>query len=299
MPKLRLKETDEPNAAVVVRCLGTFSLTVHGQPVERWRAGKTRNLFHYLLMNRGQVVLKTRLQEVLWPEHDGSSSTSLRVAVHALRRILDSPLGDPTAPVQVAYQDMGYMLSMDDVWVDVEQFAAACAEGHAAESHGDRRAAVEAYHRAVGLYTGDFLAQDEADWAQEYRQWNRTRVLQALSFLRNEAIRRGDVSEAAQWSQATLEIDQYHENSYRTLMSVHASRGERGQVKLWYELCARRLEELSVDPEPTTSAIYARALGGPRPRPAARPVTTAVRAGRPACEQLWDRPRTGGEATIA
>ncbi len=253
--------TGSEQPAVVVRCLGTFSLTLHGKPVERWRAGKSRNLFQFLLMNRGQVMLKERLHDLLWPAAEGSSATSLRVAVHALRRILDAESEGGNAPLHVSFEDVGYVLSGHDVWVDVDAFGAACDEGRVASARGDGEGAVAAYRRAVDLYSGDFLAQEDADWVEEVRQWNRTCLLQALSTLRDDALRRGDTDIAADLSCRTLQVDPYHEDSYRTLITEHASRGERGQAKRWYELCRRRLGELAVAPDRATRTALAEAVG--------------------------------------
>jgi two-component SAPR family response regulator len=252
--------TDPGDRSIVVRCLGSFSLQLNGQPVERWRAGKARSLFQFLLMNREQVVLKERLYEALWPGADEASPTSLRVAVHGVRRILSAPFDEGTAPVRLTFEDVGYMLSTTDVWVDVDEFAAACTDGRIGTAHGDHEAAAAAYRRAVELYRGDFLAQNNSDWMEEFRQWNRTCLLKALAALRSHALRQGDTDAAAMWCRRTLDVDPYHEDSYRILIADHFTRGEPGQAKLWYELCRRRLNELGATPDRTTRMVFSRTL---------------------------------------
>ncbi len=251
---------DTRTAAVSVRCLGTFSLLINGRPVQRWRAGKTRAFFQLLLVNRGRVVLKDRLEEVLWPGMDSSASVSLRVAVHALRRILDAPPEALAAPVRITFQDIGYVLEAEDIWVDVEEFGGLCARAEAALRRGDQGAAVETYAAAVELYAGDFLPHDDSDWVQEYRQWNRSHMLQALRVLQADAFARRDNAAVGRWCQRALDVDPYHEQTYQMLMSLHAQRGERGQVRRWYELCERRLHELAVVPDQTTKILYTRAM---------------------------------------
>jgi two-component SAPR family response regulator len=270
-----------PTAAVTARCLGRFSLTVGGAPVERWRAGKTRRLFQYLLVNRGRVVLREKLQQALWPGAEWSrSSGSLKVAMHALRQILAAPTTDSGGPtVRILHQDHGYALHADDIWIDLEQFEADFQTGRAAEARGDCATAVQMYRRAVELYDGDFLAGECADWIEEQREWMKAIALRALDRLRDDAVGRHDFSEAILCCRRILDIDPYREEAYQTLMSVHGYLGELGRVRSWHELCVRRLRtELDVEPTSATEHLFRRAIRGElRPRrPAGAPVELHV-----------------------
>jgi two-component SAPR family response regulator len=253
-------------AAVTVHCLGAFSLTMRGREIERWRAGKARTLFQYLLVNRGRVVLRDKLYEVLWPEADSRpTSSSLRVAAHGLRQILGaSPAAAAAAaPVRILHQDFGYLLEADDLWVDFEDFEKLCAEAEALSTRGDHAGAAALDRKAVEMYTGDFLAGETAPWIEEHREWGRSMVLRPLDRLRADAVRRHDFVAALDWSRRVLEVDPYHEDTYQTLMSVHGRLGERGRVKRWHDLCVQRLrDELEVDPAPDTEQVFALAMSG-------------------------------------
>jgi two-component SAPR family response regulator len=254
---------------ITVRCLGDFSVHVDGIPVERWRAGKARGLFQYLLANRGRVVPSDKLHEVLWPESPRSPrSSSVKVAMHALRRGLDGGPGR-SAPVEIVHQDHGYVLLAGDIRVDVEEFDSLCATGRAAELRGDHRMAADAYRAALALYGGDFLPVDQADWIREEREWNRSLALQALRYLQEEALCHEDFPAVIVLCRRMLEIDAYQEQVYRTLMSVHGELGERGRVKCWYEMCTRRLhDDLGVQPAESTRKIFERSMRmGRLPRP--------------------------------
>jgi two-component SAPR family response regulator len=248
-----------------VNCLGRFSLDVEGHPVERWRAGRSRSLFQYLLVNKNKVVLKERLREVLWPhaEHAADSS-SLKVAVHALRRTLAGPAGIGTEQLQVVYQDFGYLLRVkDSVWIDFAEFEELTAQARAAQARHDLDAAGRAYERAISLYRGDFLLGESADWVDEQREWLRGFVLRALEFLARRALEHGDLNRALDYYRRSLEIDPCREESYREIMLVHGRRGELGQVKRWYELCARRMRELlDTLPAPETDRVLVTSLSG-------------------------------------
>ncbi len=253
-------------------------MSVAGEPVTRWHAGKARNLFQYLLLNRGRIVRREKLFETLWPGRAWSPSTSsLKVAVHAVRRTLDQAAGH--RPVEIVCRAHGYELDATGLWLDVDEFDSALREGHAAEARGARAEAMACYRRAAQLYTGDFLAGETGDWVEEQREYYRTRALHALTSLRADALRRGDHADATQLCRRILDIDPYHEEMYQTLMVLHARRGELGQVRNWHRMCVRRLRhDLDVSPTETTQRIFARAVRGELRAP-----TTARAAGARRC----------------
>ncbi|WP_186762731.1 AfsR/SARP family transcriptional regulator [Lentzea tibetensis] len=250
---------------MAARFFGDFSVHVGGRPVERWRAGKARSLFQYLLVNRGRVVPRDKLYQVLWPTQEWSpTGSSLKVAMHGVRQVLQSLPPDSAHPaVEIVNRDHGYLLKAHDVWLDLDDFSSAIDTARAAEVAGDHPNAHRHYTRAVELYCGDFLAVESADWIDEQRACSKALVLQALNYLRADALRRGDHLAAVRLCQQLLAVDPYQEELYQTLMLVHGKQGQLGQVRLWYDICLRRLhDELDVEPTDTTYRIFARAVRG-------------------------------------
>jgi len=224
--------------------------------VKRWRGGRARSLFQYLLVNRNKLVLKERLYEVLWPHAEWSpSSSSLKVAVHALRRVLEVQGGEPE--LHASYQDFGYVLRVGPrVWIDFIEFEALAAKGAAAEARKDLSAAASYYQRAMSLYRGDFLVGETADWVDEQREWLRGTALRALDFLTSHALRAADEELVLEYCRSSLEIEACREEAYRMIMRIHAGRGELGQVLRWYGLCVDRLRtHLGVKPSPETDRV--------------------------------------------
>lgn len=252
-------------AAVTARFFGDFSVHVDDSPVERWRAGKARSLFQYLLVNRDRVVPREKLYQVLWPEQEWSpTGSSLKVAMHAVRQVLQSLPHDPKAtPVEIVNRDHGYLLKANDVWLDLDEFSSSVDRARAAEVAGDHVNARRHYARAVDLYSGDFLAVESATWIDEQRACCKQLALEALHYLRADALRRHDHCSAIRLCQRLLSVDPYQEELYQTLMVVHGKQGELGQVQTWYEICLRRLhDDLDVEPTDTTYRIFARAVRG-------------------------------------
>jgi|tagenome__1003787_1003787.scaffolds.fasta_scaffold20979799_4 two-component SAPR family response regulator len=253
---------------IAARCFGEFSLRIDNRPVDGWHAGKARNLFQYLLVNRGHLVRREKLFETLWPDTEWSpTASSLKVAMHAVRQVLGSAAG---RRLEVITRDHGYLLETGDLWLDVEDFDRAMTAARTAESRGDEETAEAGYRHAAELYAGDFLAAEDGDWIVEQREWYRTRVLYALSYLRACALRRREHAVVIDVCRQILKLDPYHEESYQAIMLLHGRRGELGQVRNWHRLCERRLRhDLNLRPTDTTSRIYRRAVRGELRHPAA------------------------------
>jgi DNA-binding SARP family transcriptional activator len=256
------------DAPTALRTLGSFELVLHGRPVERWKAGKARSLLQFLLLRRGRTASREVLYESLWPDApwpDGSSS--LRVAAHMLRRILadaggrDEPQGGPA--LRLLTRGSGYLLEVDGVPVDFEIFLRLVDDAHAAHLRDDRDTAAALYEQATALYRGDFLPDEPYDWAAMQREWLRSRMLCALTFLVETHIRRGDHVDVIRCCQRMLEVEPFHEETYRALMLVHGHLGQLGQVERWYRLCLSRLkDQLQLEPDLATRRVYTTAARG-------------------------------------
>lgn len=216
------------NATVEARFLGGYSLTVGGQPMPGWRAGKAKALFQYLVVHRNRVVSRERLHEALWPGRRPQGSSSLNVAIHAVRCGLAV-----TDAVVIERCDDGYVLRADSLWTDFEAVEASVEAGYHAAANGDRGLAAEHFRDAVRLYSGVFLPDVDADWAAERREWLRTLMLQALTWLCDGELAAGDMWAAIRWCRQMLEVDNYAEWAYQTLVDIHAQRGLMGQAERW------------------------------------------------------------------
>ncbi|WP_330184293.1 hypothetical protein OHB26_12245 [Nocardia sp. NBC_01503] len=256
---------------VHVKLLGEFAFSTPGGEWIRWRANKARSLFGVLLVNKNIVVGKDRLRELLWPDVD-RPSTSLKVAVHALRKVLDTHLGPDRDYLRVEYRDFGYTIEVGgDVIVDCHEFERHLTAAREAAAHDRPDAALRSYRQAVALYAGEFLSGEPDGWVTEQRHWLRLSVLNALDALAEYALEAGELIDAADACRRILAIDTANESAFRRLMMIHAHRGELQQVEQWYELCAQRLrEQFELDPDHRTRSLRHRVLSrqftpGPHP----------------------------------
>lgn len=254
------------SAMIVVECLGNFCVTVNGNQITRWRAGKARQLFQYLLLRDGRLVTRDYLNELFWPKAiDCHGSTSLKVAVHGLRQVLneaqETANGGP-GRFELRYSNGGYVLKTTDVWMDFKELERHIQAGRRHEQQGQLDQAKAAYLRSVELGDGDFLPDENDHWVIEQREWLRDQVLWALEWLSCVAMEQHDYLAAMAWSRRMLDVDPYREETYQRLMTCHARLGQLGRVKRWYDLCEQRLSDgLGVRPQPTTLAVMRLSLG--------------------------------------
>jgi DNA-binding SARP family transcriptional activator len=236
-------------------CLGRFQLVVAGRGLEQARSGKTRALLQYLVNHANRPVSRDLLIETLWPNPEAEAAgTSLRVAVHALRRMLQA---QGSGEVAVEAHSAAYQLAVPNLWLDVDEFAACCAWGRQLLDAGDQTQAMQAYARAAQLYRGEFLAGAGEAWAVVRREGLKDQYLFVLERLAETALQARDYEVCMLYAQRLLEEDRCRESTYRLLMVCHAQAGQRGRVRSWYEVCVQTLRaELGVSPEDATTATY-------------------------------------------
>ena len=254
-----LERQAQPNVSAY--CLGSFKLVLDGAELSCWKSGKARQLFQYLLLHRNRPMPRETLMEALWPNPEAAApSTSLKVAVHALRQTLGqasrSDLGLETS-------EAGYALVAPNLWLDVEEFQRLTAQAHALERQDNQTAALAAYESAVNLYQGQFIADSYDDWVLLRRESLKDQYLFSVARLADAAFDRHDYHGCLFYCQRLLEHDPCREDAYRRMMLCHARLGQPTRVRSWYELCVRTLRsELEVDPEPETKWLFERALRG-------------------------------------
>lgn len=229
--------------ASTAELLGGFRLTIHARPVTNWRAGKSRALFQYLLVHQDRVITRDRLRETLWPHLPASAgTTSVKAAVHGARSALRTVPGQ-APPVEIRAVGGGYLLHGGGLWTDVGAFTRRLNAANAADRAGDRVTAADSYQRAMAVYRGPFLPEQDADWAVEQREWLRTLALRALRFLGQQALDAGDDWTAIEWHHRVLDVDPHDPGAYAVLTDCHRRLGLTTQAERWDHLAHSRLAD--------------------------------------------------------
>jgi len=219
-----------------VRCGTDQSIELSGR--------KDCALLGYLAVSPGVPFSREKLATLLWGDSgDRQARDSLKQALLRLRRSFG-----PVSSTPLVTNRQSVTLDRDSVTVDVGLFEQLLSE-----------ATVEAMERAIALYRGDLLdgiqIRDPAfeDWLLVERQRLRGLAVEAATELMMQSLRAGRRDRATAAARRLLSLEPLHEAACRTLMQVHADRGERAQaLKLFESLTDRLQQELGVAPEPET-----------------------------------------------
>jgi predicted ATPase/DNA-binding SARP family transcriptional activator len=258
-------------ARLSISLLGPFQVAVDGVPVTAFESDKGRALLAYLAVEGDHPHRRDTLAGLLWPQRpDRSARHSLRQALSDLRRAI----GDRKAeePFLTVTRQTVQCAAAGEHWLDVQAFAAqavGCGE-HYFGQHGPCDRCLDLFQRAAVLYRGPFLqgfslpgCSAFEEWCVVHREQFHLQTLDVLHRLVGELERRGALEEALGYARRQLELDPWREEAHRTVMRLLAGMGQRGAALAQYEICRRTLEEeLGVEPEAGTTALYNRIRAG-------------------------------------
>lgn len=215
----------------------------------QWRTTKAQELFIYLLQHRGQLVRKSVLIDLLWPEFDMDKAyPQLYTAIYHIRKSLDSFNGR----LQISNTTEGYVLNMEDIQLDVEIW-----EEWLAASPAISHQLIDKHIEILNLYTGDYLQEYDYWWAESERQRYK-RMWLGLSYSLAEWYFDHNRMEEAIFSYSSITKQHpLEERAYYSLMQIYASLNNGAQVHMQYSQMSQILrEEMNVEPSPYITEWY-------------------------------------------
>lgn len=233
-------------------------------PARAWRTRQGLAVVKVLLAERGRVVPAERLADLIWPDSDPAAGRhSLQVAIRTARIVLEPGLRTGTASRFIVTDGRGYRFSTEHCSIDADDLVAAHLRGRSAERAGDRRAAIDAYRAAVGLYRGAYLEEDESEeWAIETRERLRETFIDSARRLAILLRASGGSDEAAAVVERAIDADPLREDLYEALIRGHLAAGRRSHALAVYDRCARTLRaELGAEPGPALRELQAHSRG--------------------------------------
>ena len=278
----------------------TLKLTLLGQPqvarvdargneapLTAWRYKKSLALLFYLAVT-GRSHSREALIGLLWGEStEANARASLRKSLSDLRR-LAGPFVTLTRQEVSRNQEA-------PTFLDVQAFECALAEG----SSGSTVHSVERLQEAEALYQGDFLQGFYVRYAPAFEEWAlvegarlRQLALEALHNLVSHHVALGEAGRAPAITTVMrlLALEPWREGAHRQLMLLYAQSDRRGAALAQFETCRRVLaDELGVEPEPETVALYQRIRDGELP---VQVLTDEARDAAPTIPHNLPPPRT-------
>jgi len=219
---------------------------------------KTRALLAVIALSAPRPALRSRLAELLWSRRpEEQARASLRQEIH---RLLDALTPAEGEILQITRDHLS--LKPGAVWVDVDEVMRATTDQPA----------------ALALMGSDLLEGLEGvdpafdAWLSVERDRLRDRARTVAEALLREQIEPEAATLAAH---RLLQIDRAHEGAWRTLMRIHAERGETGMAIEAYGRCRAVLADLmDAAPSQETQNLLMEIRGPAGSRTAARPPHT-------------------------
>lgn len=256
--------------------LGGLGIQLNDEPVGGFVSRKAEALLIYLALHPREHARET-LSNLLWDD------LSQQQALSYLRTVLSSLQKQLTPYLQITRHTVTLNPEMP-LWVDVqelEQSLNVAVEQWEKRGHFTRLTARQ-LEEALALFKGDFLkgffvrdCREFEDWMLLRQEQIRGQVLEAFYRLGRHYQHQQAWSAGIQCTARVLELDPLYEAGYRQMMLLLSFSGQRAAALEQYKNCYRILQdELGVDPEDETIALYESIVSGKLPVPA--PSTAAV-----------------------
>jgi DNA-binding SARP family transcriptional activator len=246
-------------AQLTVHLFGPTRASLDDRPVQSWVSGRGRAVFEYLVVHRRNPTSRERLMGIFWPDvNPESARNSLNVAIHGLRQALRSAGGEQAI---VIHRNRSYLFEPGvDVWLDVEAFEQHLKSARQHLTANELDAAEYDFEAAIGLYQGEFLADDPyEEWAVVTREHLRLAHLDGLDQLGAMRFDSGNYGGAAELCLKMLAYDNCSEDAHCRLMRCYSRRGQPQLALRQYHACVTTLRsELRMEPAASTTELFRR-----------------------------------------
>lgn len=237
--------------------LGSFQITLDGQPLSGFKSNKARALLAYLVMESDRPHRREMLAGLLWPDWpDREALANLRFTLSNIRQVIRDQEAEP--PFLLVTRDTIQLNSSSDYWLDAQVFA------EKVEIDRLLPSAVEPLQQAVNLYQGRFLEGFSLADSPAFEEWMvftceklARQAASALQFLAATYEQTSDYEQAQTQIWRLLELEPWDETAHQLMMRVLALRGQRSAALAQYQTCCRMLaEELNVEPSQETIKLF-------------------------------------------
>lgn len=235
---------------VVLRCLGGFSLTVHGKAVDCSTVKpRARSALHLLALHAPRPLHREAIVEALWPGVEPKvGARNLHVVVSTLRHLLEPGVARGASSLLVREGETYRFDLPAGADSDIVSFEAAIADGREAASRAEPERAADAYGRALDLYRGDLLPDDgSAEWTGVHRERYRGEAAAAAHALAELQMQQEAPEAAAVTCERGLRIDRYRDPLWRLRIKASDRAGDIAESARIRTLYAEMLAELGID----------------------------------------------------
>lgn len=235
---------------------GKLKVRNNSQPVIGLDKRKEQELLCYLLIHPDRPHPRETLASLLWG--DTSTDKSRKYLRQALWHLHTTLKEVQPGPIEVLSAEHDWVqLNLESCSVDVATFECAFVNTQGVPSKELDRTGAELLKTAVALYKGDLLDGWYSDWCLFERERLQNMYLTMLDKLMNYSMEHRQYEAGVSYGSEILRYDRASERTYRQLMLMKYSAGDRTGALRLYDRCVAALhEELAVKPERKTTHIY-------------------------------------------
>lgn len=223
-----------------INCFKTLKFQSSGQSPElpKWRTAKAQELFAYMLHHRGQILHKSTLLEIFYPEMDlKRAMTQLYTTIYQVRQCIQKMNMNIT--IQNSSIQEGYILDIGHVVLDIEQW-----EKELDKLNGPISTQFDRVLHLLAEYEGDYLQDYGYIWAENERERLRQLWLNLARRLASYYLEEASSPiDALQIYERMQSIDPYNESDALIVMRLYDELGYYDKVTAHYERLSQSIEK--------------------------------------------------------
>ena len=244
-----------------IRLFGAFRVRDRARGATHPLAGKVRDLFAYLLLQRESTHAREHLAGLFWGDSDDEKARHcLNTTLWRLNRTLIA-IGDSSHQhLRIDARNIGFNVA-SDCWIDVVEFETRCNWAEKMDS-ADSEQKANLYRQAVSFYDGDLLTDCYEDWCVIERERFRCMYARALKWLVTYYAGERDYATAIDYARRSLACDPLHEEVHRQLIQMYLALGQPADALRQFRSCEEVIRcELAQDLMPETRALLPQITG--------------------------------------
>ncbi len=227
-------------------------LLVYGAGSERlvkWRTAKTEELFAFMLQNLNKEISKLKIIQALWPEiATDKSNVHLHTTIYRIKKTLISA----NIKFEITFTNGRYMLKLPEVYIDTVEF-----EAITNDENTLTEASIESYKRALSLYKGRYLMENEYLWTQGKEEEYEIRYRRVVGEYTKYYISKADYLKAEKILQQALSISPTDDELNELLMKLYLLKKDKASMIMHYNKIDKIYDtELGIEPNANIRTLF-------------------------------------------
>ncbi|MGE6258258.1 response regulator [Heyndrickxia sporothermodurans] len=250
-PKL-IEEKSSKSLRVI--CFNEFSVYQNEEPV-KWKTAKVKELFAFFITHLNTYVNRDTIINTVWPEYDyNKAKIQLHTCISHLRKTLNT-LGFTQS---LFFSNQGYTLELDKFYCDAIEFERLIERGSIVNKD-----TISELENAIQLYIGDYMENNDYEWASTKTQSLREKLLQVLQKMINYYSKEKEYDKKRKYLNILIKYNPYSEHALRQLMLHYCEIGNRGDaIKVYHNFLSTLQTDLGILPDQTTLRLYETIING-------------------------------------